>query len=243
MIQDLAESVRAMLASLGVTRLYAAVGASMGGMLALEYAAHFAEDVERMIMISASGRPGAISIGYRYVQRQVILSHPAYNGGWYYGNEAALAPAMSVARQIGNITYRSGREFNERFGRTRTGNGYNFGPDFEVESYLQHMGNKLSRDFDPNSFLFLTKAMDLYSLGYGFPIYEQGVARIRARALIVGVSTDMLFPYEEQQNVYQILKKEGRDATYRHLESTFGHDSFLAEVDFFQNTVGEFLAV
>jgi len=242
LLQDLAASSQLMIQDLGIQRLYGVIGASMGGMLALEYAAQFPEGVDRTVMISASGRPGPQSIAYRYVQRQVLLSDPAYAGGWYYDKDARPTASMVVARQIGNITYRSRAEFQRRFGRTRTLNGYNFGPDFQVESYLQHMGEKLADRFDANSFLFLTKAMDLYSLGYGFPAYEQGVARVQTRTMIIGVSTDMLFPPDEQRSVHQILKKLGRDSQFYLLESPAGHDAFLVEVDYFQNKIGNFFS-
>lgn len=242
LLQDLVAASILLVRNLGIETLYGVIGASMGGMLALEFAAQLGDAVERTLMISASGRPGPQSIAYRYVQRQVILSDPYYAGGWYYDQDNRPTAAMVVARQIGNITYRSRAEFNRRFGRTKTVNGYNFGPDFQVESYLQHMGEKLADHFDANSFLFLTKAMDLYSLGYGFPAYEQGVARITAKTLILGVSTDMLFPPDEQESVYQILKKLGRSTQFHLLDSTAGHDAFLVEVDYFQNKIGNFFS-
>lgn len=241
MIQDLVRAARQVVESLGIEKAYAVIGASMGGLMALEYAARFAGTVERVVMISASGRPGPQSIAFRYVQRQVILNDCFYANGWYYDQLQKPTKSLVVARQIGNITYRSPREFNERFGRTRTGRGFSLGPDFQVESYLHHMGNKLAADFDANSFLFLTKAMDLYSLGYGFPSYQKGVARIRAKCLIIGVSSDMLFPQEEQKAVYRILKNEGREVQFRLLESTAGHDAFLVEVDFFLGEIKSFL--
>jgi len=241
MIQDMAVAAYQLTRHLGIDTLYCAAGASMGGMLALEYAARYAGKVQRVVMISASGRPGPQSIAYRYVQRQVILNDPTWCGGWYYDKQEKPSTAMAVARQIGNITYRSAREFKERFGRSRSGQGYTFEPDFEVEAYLNHMGYKLASAFDANSFLFLSKAMDLYSLGHGFPTYETGVARIRAKTLIIGVSTDMLFPPDEQEDVYQILESHERDVRFELLETTSGHDAFLVEVDYFREKIGSFL--
>ena len=242
MLQDIVAAAHMVVTGLGIEKAYCALGASMGGMLALEYAARYPESLERMIMISASGRPGAQSIAYRYVQRQVILADPFYHDGWYYDQPTKPLKSLAVARQIGNITYRSTQEFRERFGRSRTLNGYNFGPDFQVESYLHHMGSKLADNFDANSFLFLSKAMDLYSLGYGFPSYEKGVARIKAKSLIISISSDCLFPAEEQKEVYDILEQAGRDVAYRVLESPSGHDAFLVEVDFFERVIHDFLA-
>jgi homoserine O-acetyltransferase len=242
MLHDLARAVERAVCDLGVRRVYCSMGASMGGMLAMEYCARYPDSVDRMLMISASGRPGPVSIAFRYVQRQVILGDPYFADGWYYDQENKPTRSMAVARQLGNITYRSRQEFQERFGRSRTGEGYSLGPDFQVESYLHHMGNKLANNFDPNSFLVLSKSMDLYSLGYGFPTYEQGVARIIAKSLIIGVNTDMLFPWEEQEDVYKTLKRLGRDVRFELLKSYSGHDAFLVEVDYFSKQIGEFLA-
>lgn len=241
MIQDLVRAAHLAVKDLGIEKIYAATGASMGGMLALEYAAQRGDEVEKVVMISASGRPGAQSIAFRFVQRQVILSDPHFQGGWYYDKNDKPVQSMVVARQIGNITYRSSQEFNERFGRQRTTRGFNFGPDFQVESYLHHMGHKLATNFDANSFLFLSKSMDLYSLGYGFPTYEKGVARISAKTLVIGVTTDMLFPIDEQEQVATVLKKCNREATFVALDSYAGHDAFLVEVDFFRDQLRRFL--
>jgi len=241
LIQDLAEAAHHAATNHGVAKVHSTVGASMGGMVAMEYAARFADHTRRMIMISASGRPGPMSIAFRYVQRQVILNDPSFHGGWYYETGERPSRSMAVSRQIGNITYRSREEFERRFGRSRTGRGYRFTPDFQVESYLHHMGHKLADNFDANSFLYLSKSMDLYSLGYGFPTYEDGVRRIQAPALIIGVSTDMLFPIEEQFDVYDILTQEGRDARFERLESNSGHDAFLVEVEYFTEKIKGFL--
>ncbi len=241
LIRDIVAAFHAVVQSHGITRAYCALGASMGGMLAMEYAASFPDQVARMAMISASGRPGPQSIAYRYVQRQVILNDKTYGDGHYYQRQEQPISAMAVARQIGNITYRSRREFNERFGRSRAPDGNAFGPDFQVESYLHHMGWKLGSNYDANSFLFLSKAMDLFSLGYGFPTYEHGVERIRARSMIIGVSTDMLFPIEEQEAVYRTLMNVGREVQFHILDSSAGHDAFLVDVDYFNEKLAHFL--
>lgn len=241
LIQDLVDASVLVLDHLGIQRVYASVGTSMGGMLAMELAARHADRVARLISISASGRPGPQSIAFRYLQRRVILADPFFAAGRYYDRPDQPTESLAVAREIGNITYRSREEFNERFGRSRTSSGYNFGPDFQVESYLNHMGRKLSTHFDANSFLFLTKAMDLYSLGYEFSSYEEGVLRIKAKSLMVGVSTDMLFPPDEQEAVVRILQKVGRDVAFQLLESKAGHDAFLVEVDWFRPVVRDFL--
>lgn len=240
-IRDLARACHRLVLSLGIQRLHAVLGASLGGMLSFEYAACYPDGVDRFISISASGRPGPQSIAYRYVQRQVILNDPAYADGWYYDRTEKPTGSMAVARQIGNITYRSRAEWEDRFGRARTGSGYSFGPDFQVESYLHHMGHKLADHFDANSFMILTKAMDLFSLGYGFPSYREGVARIVQPNLIIGVTSDLLFPLDEQESIHLALKNEGIDSRFLVLNGHSGHDSFLVEVEYFASAIDSFL--
>jgi len=238
LLQDLVAACRLVIESMGIDRVFCAMGTSMGGMVALEYAARHPTD--NLVSVCASGRPGPQSIAFRYVQRQVILGDPAYGDGFYYDRDEMPTKSMAIARQIGNITYRSRPEFESRFGRARTGKGYSFGPDFQVESYLHHMGNKLAAAYDANSFMILTKAMDLYSLGYGFDTYERGVARISAKCLIIGVDTDMLFPLDEQRAVHEVLEKQGKDTRLEVLRSDAGHDAFLVEVDWFERVLGAF---
>jgi len=242
LLQDIVRACHLVVEHLGIKRIFCALGTSMGGMVVLEYAACYPDHLGNFITISASGRPGPQSIAFRFVQRQVILNDPTFAGGWYYDKETKPTNSMAVARQIGNITYRSQSEFRERFGRSRMGKGYSLGPDFQVESYLYHMGKKLAANYDANSFLILSKAMDLYSLGYDFNTFEEGVSRIRASGLVIGVDSDMLFPFEEQQAIFRLLEKLGRDVALKKLRSNMGHDAFLVEVSWFDQVISEFLA-
>jgi len=213
----------------------------MGGLLSMEYAACFPASLRRFMVISASGRSGPYSIAFRYLQRQIILGDPDYHGGWYYDKTRRPVRSMAIARQLGTLSYRSRREWESRFGRRRSRSGYGFGPDFLVETYLDHMGQKIADQFDANSFMLLTKAMDLYSLGYGFGSYAEGVARIQAPSTIVGVTSDTLFPLDEQQSLYHDFRREGLATELVVLESDVGHDAFLVEFDFFDRIVRRFV--
>lgn len=241
LLRDMVHAAHAVVRHLGIERLHAVIGPSLGGMLAFEYGACFPEETARILSISATGRPGPQSISFRYVQRQVIMNDPLWREGWYYAFPDWPVSSMAIARQIGNISYRSRGEWESRFGRARTGVGYSFGPDFQVESYLHHMGNKLANQFDPNSFLFLSKAMDLFSLGYAHPSYQSGVARIQSQTLIIGVTTDMLFPIQEQESIYHALLACGAPAEMISLDTPAGHDAFLVEVDLFTPPIRRFL--
>jgi len=240
MIRDMSRAAHELVSHLGIEKLHGVIGTSLGGMLTLEYAACFPDEVGSLLMISATGRTGPQSIAFRYVQRLVILNDPRFCNGWYYDQAEKPESAMVIARQIGNITYRSRQEWNKRFGRRRTGRGFNFGVDFQVEAYLDHMGHKLGDSFDPNSFLYLSKAMDLYSLGWGFSTYHQGVQRIKCRSLIIGVNSDILFPLDEQVELYKILLSAGVEAGLEVLDSPSGHDAFLIDVTFFHEKVKAF---
>ena len=254
-IEDMVAAQRLLVRHLGLERLHAAVGSSMGGMQSLAYAALFPGEVARVVSISAAARSSPWSIAIRFIQRQAVLADPDWNGGNYYGGRGPLN-GMHAARQLGTISYRGPGEWEPRFGRERAREGApqfpdrpgvgaahrrRFGVDFQVESYLAHQGDKFVRSYDANSYLYVSKAMDLFDMGEGQPSFEEGVGRIHARALIVGVPTDLLFPIRLQEEIAATLRAQGRDATYRVLDSPHGHDSFLVEVEALTPMLREFL--
>jgi homoserine O-acetyltransferase len=240
-IRDLAIAVDLVAEALGVRQFSLVVGTSLGGMCALEYAACFPKKTRGLVSISATGRSGPQSIAFRHVQRQLILNDPKFRQGQYYGMDDPPLDSMVLARQIGNISYRSREEWEQRFGRRRTKAGFHLEADFEVETYLQHMGEKLGQFFDPNSFLFLSRAMDLFSLGQGFSSYREGVERLEGKALIIGVTRDMLFPLKEQEELHHELLLAGVASRFAVLDSPAGHDAFLVEFPFFEKELRHFL--
>jgi homoserine O-acetyltransferase len=137
---------------------------------------------------------------------------------------------MRLAREIGTISYRSGPEWEERFARKRVGPRPSFGPDFQIEGYLDHQGSKFSKEYDPNSLLFISKAMDMFDMGDHHKTYEAGVARVKCPTLILGVQSDMLFPVWQQLEVAQILQAHGTKVTYYELRAKYGHDTFLIDI-------------
>lgn len=194
-----------------------------------------------MVAISAPGRSYPLSIALRFVQRQAVMRDPAWRGGDYYP-EAGPEAGLHLARQIGTITYRSGPEWDRRFARERaTAASQLLGPEFEVESYLVHQGDRFVGGYDANSYLYLSKAMDLFDLGEGAASYEEGVSRIRAHTLVVGVTTDLLFPVAQQEEVARILRESGRDCRFVRIDSVFGHDAFLIDVERFGRILRLFL--
>jgi homoserine O-acetyltransferase len=241
-VQDFVRAQVRLLEHLGIERLHAVVGSSMGGMQALALGALFPARTARVVAISAPGRSYPLSIALRFVQRQAVMRDPAWDGGRY---EPGCGPVrgLRMAREIGTISYRSGPEWDQRFGRERLrAVPTDVGPDFQVEAYLVRQGERLAESgFDPNSFLYLSKAMDLFDLGEGAPSYEEGIARIQARTLVVGVTTDLLFPIQQQEEVARILRESGREARFVRLDTVYGHDAFLIDVERFAAILRPFL--
>jgi homoserine O-acetyltransferase len=154
---------------------------------------------------------------------------------------------MRLARKLGMITYRSAEEWRLRFGRERTtspdSNGYGFGMTFEIEAYLEHHANKFTGQFDPNCYLYLSRASDLFDVAEHGGSVEAGLAKVRfKRALIVGVTTDFLFPIHQQRDLAEGLGAPGREVEFVELNSLQGHDSFLVDMDSYRPLIARFFA-
>jgi homoserine O-acetyltransferase len=236
-VADMVRAQFLLLDHLGIGRLHASVGSSLGGMQSLLIAALAPERVARVVSISACAACHPQGIALRFVQRQALMADPAWAAGRYHGVSFPRT-GMRVAREIGTITYRSGPEWEERFGRQRPTDGPpTLQPDFEVESYLAYQGEKFCEQYDPNSYLYVSKAMDLFDLGDGFPSLQEGVARIKAPTLVLGVTSDILFPSWQQRELAQMLRAAGTPVTHVELDAPYGHDTFLIEVDRVGNAV------
>ena len=240
-IRDMVRSQKKLLDRLQIERLHLIIGASMGGMQAMEWAALFPELVESIVPISAPGRAYPQSIAFRKAQRKAIMNDPDWRGGYYYGI-CKPEKGIELARMIGFITYRSEFEFARRFGRELSDqNLFDLSSRFEIESYLEHHGKKLAQWFDANTYLYLSKAMDLHDLGRGYSSYEHGIQKIQAKTCIVGVDSDMLFPHYQQEEFANILQKTNPNVEYIEIKSLFGHDAFLVEEEQIAGIVRNFL--
>jgi homoserine O-acetyltransferase len=215
---------------LGIERVHASVGASLGGMQSLSLASLAPARVSRIVSISAALRSYPQSIALRFVQRQAVMNDPDWRGGRYYGRSFPHR-GQKVARQIGTITYRSGPEWEERFGRTRSSDGVpRLDDDFQVETYLTHQGEKFCLQYDANSYLYISKAMDLFDLTETAPGAGSEIAvDITCPSLVIGVTSDVLFPVWQQRELAEYLKKNGCDVSYVELDAQYGHDTFLIE--------------
>lgn len=232
-LRDIAGLQHALLEHLGASHLQAVIGSSMGGMVALEYATMFPVTVERLVAISASGMTHPFAIALRRVQRRAVRLDPAWRGGDYY-EHGQPAAGLSLAREIGTISYRSDLEWTRRFGRTwRDGELFSFGGRFEIESYLQHQGEKYPQSYDANSYLYLSRAMDLHDLSRDRGGLVQAVSRITARPLIIGVESDVLIPPFEIEELAQAFADAGQPADVQMVDVDTGHDSFLLHPEMF----------
>lgn len=230
-VGDMVRAQLKLLDSMGIERLHATVGASLGGMQSLELASIAPDRVARIVSISAAARSYPQSIALRFVQRQAVMADPDWREGHYYG-ESFPYRGQRVAREIGTITYRSGPEWQDRFGRGRPhGHTPRLDADFQVESYLAHQADKFCLQYDANSYLYISKAMDLFDLLKENDDGSTPIDRIAAPALVVGVTTDVLFPVWQQRELAEELSKRGVSVDYVELDAAYGHDTFLIERD------------
>ncbi|EAX47753.1 homoserine O-acetyltransferase [Thermosinus carboxydivorans Nor1] len=233
-IRDMVHVQKRLLEQLGIYRLVLVIGGSMGGMQALEWGVTYPEFMDGIIAIAAPGYSSAQSIAYNKVAREAVMLDPAWRQGDYYGGPGPQT-GLSIARGLGMITYQSEPSMAAKFGRRMRGG------QFEVENYLDYQGISLVRRFDANSYLYLLRALDLHDLGAGYASYEAALARIEARVLIVGVSSDILYPAYQQQELVEVLRRLGKAARYAQIDSPHGHDGFLIDFDALSPVLSDFI--
>lgn len=246
-VEDIAASAREALRAIGIERVHTVVGASLGGMAALAYAMSFPEEVEQLVTISAAARATPFAIAIRSLQREIIRSDPAWQGGNYPLGEGPRE-GMRLARKLGLMSYRSAEEWLHRFGRERIPAERRppepFASEFQVEAYLEHNARKFVESFDANCYLYLSRSMDLFDVAeHGAGSVDAGLARVAARrVLVIGVTTDFLFPLFQQEELAEGLRAAGREVRFEALPSLQGHDAFLVDEARFAPVVADFMA-
>jgi homoserine O-acetyltransferase len=246
-VEDIAAGAHELLRSLGIDRVAAAVGPSLGGMTVLAYCALYPGEVDHLVSISGAPPANPFAIALRSLQREMVRSDPAWRGGNYQPGRGPRL-GLRLARKLGTITYRSAAEWNERFGRRRVpeaaGLAGDFRPHFEVEAYLEHLALRFADAFDANSYLYLSRAMDRFDLAeHGAGSLDAAFARFGVRsALVLGVETDMLFPLEQQREVAERLRAAGATVQFQALASVQGHDAFLVDLPRFEAAIGGYFA-
>tara|TARA_R110002096_G_scaffold124002_1_gene268096 strand:- start:30064 stop:31152 length:1089 start_codon:yes stop_codon:yes gene_type:complete len=229
-VRDMVELQRVLLENLGIHRIDLVVGPSLGGMQALEWAAMYPDRVGAIVPIGVGGRHSAWCIGISEAQRAAIAADPNWQDG-YYSDDAQPDRGLAAARMMAICTYRSWQSFDSRFGRER-------GTDdrFQVQSYLEHQGDKINLRFDANSYVALTHAMHTHDLGRDRGDYDVVLQSMKQPALVVSVSSDALYPPEEQHYLAERLP----NARYEVLESKHGHDGFLIETAALGDLIADF---
>ncbi|MBX0329597.1 homoserine O-acetyltransferase [Oscillochloris sp. ZM17-4] len=243
-IGDMVRAQARLIDSLGIDRLLAVAGGSMGGFQALEWAVALPERVRGAIMIASSARSATQTIAWNSIGRQAIMRDPRWRGGDYYGHEPP-ADGLAVARMIGHVTYLSDTSLEERFGRRlqrRAAPAFSLAPEFAVESYLDHQGESFNARFDPNSYLYITKAMDYWDMPARYGSLDAAMARARAALLLISFDSDWLYPPAESEAIAAAMRRAGGHAQHHVLPSAAGHDAFLVDHAAQEPLVSSFLA-
>lgn len=243
-VRDLVEVHRALLAELGIDHLLAAVGGSLGGMQALQWAIDHPGELDGALVIAASAHLSAQNIAFSAVAREAIMSDPDFGQGDYYGTGSSPDRGLAIARMIGHITYLSEESMREKFGRRIQDSDaprYGFDVDFEVESYLRHQGTSFVERFDANTYLYLGRTMDYFE-PFADPTYvQQQIAEGDTSFLLLSFDSDWRFSTSHSRRVTDELRLAGAPVTFQEVESRHGHDSFLFEIPEYHETVAGFL--
>ena len=243
-LEDVAEAAWGVVRHLGIEQLHSVVGCSMGGMSGLGFCVRHPEATKAFVSISSGTRALPFSIAVRSLQREMIRCDPKWQGGNYDPDDPPIS-GQRLARKLGMITYRSAKEWDQRFGRERAQDedrtGTQFKIDFSVELYLEYHAKKFSGGFDANCYLYLSRASDLFDLAEHGGSLRAGFARLALeRTLVIGVETDILFPLHQQQELAQGFREAGIDTKLVELDCIRGHDSFLVEMDAFRPVICDF---
>jgi homoserine O-acetyltransferase len=242
--RDMVRLQKMLIDHLGIRKLLAVTGGSMGGMQALEWAVSYPDAVSAAIPIATTSRHSAQQIAFNEVGRQAIVADPDWNEGNYY-NGKPPARGLAVARMVGHITYMSDDSMREKFGRRLRGKenyGFDFSVDFEVESYLRYRGSEFVNRFDANSYLYITKAMDYFDLAGEGGSLATALEKVTARFLVISFSSDWLYPSYQSLEIVRALRRRNVNVAYCELPSNYGHDSFLVDVAEQSDLVRGFLA-
>jgi homoserine O-acetyltransferase/O-succinyltransferase len=244
-VGDIVKVHSALVRWLGIERLLAIVGGSLGGMQVLEWAARFPDQMHAAIALATGARLTAQAIAFNAVGRRAITTDPHFHNGKYDEDEGPRF-GLALARMVAHITYLSQTSIEMKFGR-RLQDSQEFAYDllkeieFQIESYLHHQGKRFVERFDANSYLYLTKAMDYFDLAETYGSLPEALGKTQARFLVVSYSTDWLFPTSQSKEIVRALLESGRHVTSVDLDSPFGHDSFLIEIDRLEQLARPFL--
>lgn len=230
-VEDWVDSQARLLDRLGIDTLAAVMGGSLGGMQALCWAYRYPARVRHSLAIAAAPNLSAQNIAFNEVARQAILRDPQFHGGDFARHNAKPVSGLTVARMIGHITYISDDQMEEKFGRgLRAGKNYSFAPEFQIESYLRHQGEKFSQYYDANTYLRVTKALDYFdpAAACGGSL-ARALAPATAKFLVISFTTDWRFSPARSREIVKALLDERKAVTYAEIDAPHGHDAFLLD--------------
>ncbi len=245
-VSDMTKVQKLLIDKLNIDKLFAVVGGSLGGAQALQWAVSYPEIVKFCIPIATSARSSPQQIAFNEVRRRAIMSDPKWKNGEYYDDEPPR-DGLSLARMIGHITYLSDESMREKFGRELKDSdqhySFDFSPDFEVESYLHYKGDSFVERFDPNSYLYITRALDYFDLtNGGSRSLKEAFQDIQSKFLVIGISSDWLYPPYQSKDIVRALEANDIDVTYSEIKSNYGHDAFLVEPGQLSHIITDFLS-
>ncbi|GMU22751.1 MAG: hypothetical protein AMXMBFR13_28350 [Phycisphaerae bacterium] len=243
-VEDMVKVQKRLIEHLGIERLLAVVGGSMGGMQVLEWAVRYPDNVVAAIPIATTARLNAQSIAFDAVGRNAILGDPHFADGQYHDGPLPER-GLSIARMVGHITYLSEQGMHEKFGRELRHTekyAYDFGSEFSVETYLDYQGRAFVERFDANSYLYITKAVDYYDLAAEHASLADALRPAKARFLVISFSSDWLFTPQQSRQMVDALLANGLEVSYSEVGSPYGHDAFLLEPKVLGRLIGGFLA-
>ncbi len=243
-VGDMVSAQLLLLDHLGIDRLLAVVGGSMGGMQALQLAVSHPQRVHQVVAMATAARQPTQAIAFNEVGRQAIMADPDWRGGDYYGRRPPRK-GLAVARMVGHITYLSVEAMDEKFGRRLQDihdYSFTFSADFEVESYLRYQGLAFTERFDANSYLYITRALDYFDLARGRRSLVDAFRDVSARFLIMAFSSDWLHPPSQLKEIVGALRATHKHVSYYEVQTDYGHDAFLLEREKMQGVIAAFLA-
>jgi len=240
-ICDMVNAQKRLIDHLEIEKLLTVIGGSMGGMEALQWMVAYPDRIRSAIPIATTMKHTPQQIAFNEVGRQAIMADPNWKKGRYYGS-AKPAKGLAVARMIGHITYMSDVSMAEKFGRRFRADRepYKFGAEFEVEGYLRYRGDNFVKRFDANSYLYITKAIDYFNILNGKRLADI-FKGLKAKVLVIAFKSDWLYPAYQSQEIVKACKLAGIDTTYCEINSTYGHDAFLLEIEEEAHLIKHFL--
>nr|MBP8305320.1 homoserine O-acetyltransferase [Phycisphaerae bacterium] len=242
-VRDMVRVQRLLLDRLGIPRLLAVIGGSLGGMQVLQWMIEYPDFVRAAIPIATTAHQGAQAIAFDAVGRNAILADTHFQEGQYHGGPGP-DEGLAIARMIGHITYLSEEGMRRKFGRELRNARhyrYDFDSEFSVETYLDHQGQSFVERFDANSYLYMTKAADYFDLQRDYGSLDEAFSRVQARVLVVSFSSDWLFSPAQSHAIVDALVAVGKDVSFSDVESSYGHDAFLLETRTLGALIGCFL--